>query len=475
MKSRIIPYLCIGALGLMLVISGCASYGVVTNTQKLKGANVRDNYGLNAYPYCNTNSLVMLAFSGGGTRAAAFAYGVMQELRDTELKGGGQSMRALDGVNAISSVSGGSFVSMYYGLYGDRIFEDFEEEFLRKDIEGSLIRRMYLNPLRWFSRTGRTDPAVKYYQEHLFHHATFADLKKEDSPLILVNSSDLGRGVRFTFIQEYFDLLNSDIDSFPVARAVTASSAVPVLFDPVVVENYSREKTKAKPEWIERFESMATLGNSAELNMVAQGVSSYFNKSDNGYVHFVDGGITDNLGLLAIHDIGQMAGGMGAFYKDSGFPMPKRLVLISVNASATRVSKIDETNKEPSIKSTMSSVMSIQMHRYNVSTISLMQNTLNTWAEQMSTPEQKVEAYFIQIKFDDVQDEKEREFLNAIPTSFSLTDQQVDALIKNGRELLRNNASFKQLISTVESEHDSAVHQQQLHESRTDVPGRPGE
>ena len=51
------------------------------------------------------------------------------------------------------------------------------------------------------------------------------------------------------------------------------------------------------------------------------------------------------------------------------------------------------------------------------------------------------------IKFDNVKDPEEQDFLNAIPTSFNLTDEQVDALIKAGRELLRENPTWKALLA----------------------------
>ncbi len=81
-----------------------------------------------------------VAFSGGGTRAAALSYGVMQELRDTRVRIDGKEQRLLDAINVISSVSGGSFTSAYYGLYGDRLFVDYEQRFLRSDVEGALKR-----------------------------------------------------------------------------------------------------------------------------------------------------------------------------------------------------------------------------------------------------------------------------------------------------------------------------------------------
>ena len=72
----------------------------------------------------NTDSLfVIVAFSGGGTRAASFSYGVLEALQDTEIKWKGEKKRLLDEVDIISSVSGGSFTAAYFVLYRDRIFE----------------------------------------------------------------------------------------------------------------------------------------------------------------------------------------------------------------------------------------------------------------------------------------------------------------------------------------------------------------
>jgi hypothetical protein len=48
-------------------------------------------------------------------------------------------------VDVISSVSGGSFTSAYYGLRGNRIFDEFEECFLRKNVGGPLLGRVF-NP-----------------------------------------------------------------------------------------------------------------------------------------------------------------------------------------------------------------------------------------------------------------------------------------------------------------------------------------
>jgi hypothetical protein len=55
------------------------------------------------------STLFVLSFSGGGTRAAAFSYGVLEELRRTEIVVDGQRRRMIDEVDVITGVSGGSF------------------------------------------------------------------------------------------------------------------------------------------------------------------------------------------------------------------------------------------------------------------------------------------------------------------------------------------------------------------------------
>ena len=161
--------------GLILLLGGCASYGVVQNAP---GPVEKDasSYSIGTFQerWKVDENALMLAFSGGGTRAAALAYGVLKELRDTPVPSAGSDKRMLDEIHSISSVSGGSFTAAYYGLHGEGIFDDFEDVFLRQDVEGALLRRV-LNPFSWFNRTGEplsrncalTDSAASWWSGKL--------------------------------------------------------------------------------------------------------------------------------------------------------------------------------------------------------------------------------------------------------------------------------------------------------------------
>ena len=442
--------LCLGSV--LLLMSGCASYGVVVNVPQEDGRGAGESYSIASYVKRHAkrdNDIELtLAFSGGGTRAAAFSYGVLEALRDTRVEIDGYSEGLLDEVDVISSVSGGSFTAAYYGLHGDRIFEDFEEVFLRRDIKGGLVRGLF-NPLRWFNPTGRTEMAIEHYEDKVFKGATFADMMDKDRPLIAINTTDLPHGVRFTFVQEYFDLLCSDLTTFPVARAVAASSAVPILFNPVVLKNYSGCMA-GKPDWFVAAKESSV--DNSEMALVVDSLETYFDKNKSRYGHFVDGGITDNLGLRAFYEVVEIAGGAESFLAKIDQKRPRRMVLIVVNASTDQEYGMSTTNKGPSLKEIISAMTGIQLHRYNAATLDLMEGVLARWAAELSTPERPVVPYFIKLGFQQIKKPEERLFFDRIPTSFSLSDEQVDKLIEAGRELLLANPEFRRLLKDLRTD-----------------------
>src|SRR5947207_8117174 len=195
-----------------LSVGGCAHYPVnAPLAHAAPGAGYRFN---NLSRANHSDSLfVVLAFSGGGTRAAALSYGVLEELARTPIVWEGKRHRLLDDVDLISSVSGGSFTAAYYALYGDRIFRDYESTFLNRNIQGRLLA-LYSSPFTWFRlaspRFGRIDVAAEYYDRRLFGGHTFGDLRTQGKrPFLMINATDMSLGARFEFTQDQFDLLCS--------------------------------------------------------------------------------------------------------------------------------------------------------------------------------------------------------------------------------------------------------------------------
>jgi NTE family protein len=94
----------------------------------------------------------------------------------------------------------------------------------------------------------------------------------------------------------------------------------------------------------------------------------------------------------------------------------------------------------------MNAMTDVQLHRYNAATVDSVRKYLDIWATKLSTPEHEITPYFIEVTFEQVSDPQLKLFLNKVPTSFDLTNQEVDALIKSARELVRADPEFQQLL-----------------------------
>ena len=233
--------------------------------------------------------------SGGGTRAAALAYGVVEQMSSARLDRSGRTL--LDEVDVISSVSGGSFTAAYLGLFGkDKFLQSFELDVLERQIKRDVLLRAAA-PWNWPDMLlyGRSDVAERYYNDYIFGRRTFADMPLR-RPFVILNATDLTMGAAFSFSQDDFDRICSDLGPIPVARAVLASSAFPVAFTPITLKNYgSKECGYREPGWVggalEDFEINPTRFHRAEL------WSSYQDAAKRPYIHLSDGGIADNIGL----------------------------------------------------------------------------------------------------------------------------------------------------------------------------------
>jgi NTE family protein len=396
-------------------------------------------------------NIVLLAFSGGGTRAAALSYGVMQELRDTTIAAAGERIRLLDEVDTISSVSGGSFTAAYYGVFGDQLFETYEQDFLRQSIQSILLQRL-LSPAHWFkalfTRFDRTELAIDVYDRLVFKGATFADISLDEGPFIEINATDLAAGQRFSFTQERFDLLCSDLSRFSIARAVTASSAVPVAFSTVVLENHAdRCDITQTREW-RLLNSLSVTDDQPESEYQQEFVDSlktYRDVDKRAYIHLVDGGISDNLGLRAAIERMDTIG--NEVFQDPDVPPPRNVLVILVNAEVKPELVIEKTASKPSIGATVSAFSGAQISRYTAETRATMQRKA---AEMQATAQRNgwpTRVFFAEVSFDDVLNREASQLLNSLPTSLELSNDQIDALIASGRILLRQEPEFQRFLS----------------------------
>ena len=458
-RVRLLPLIC--AIVFFIAASGCAHYPI---NQPLKQVDPRAGYrGSNLTgPEKDDQLLLLLTFSGGGTRAAAFSYGVLETLRDTTVSIRGRNKRLLDEVDWISGVSGGSFTAAYYGLFRDRIFEDFEARFLKKDIEGDLIHDALLNPVNWakFSSPyyARSDFAADYYNKNVFEGKTFADLLAKKEPMIVINATDMVYGNRFSFNQDVFDAICSDLSTFPVARACAASSAVPVVLSPITIRNHAGEcGFKMPPALVQAMQPPRDL-TSGRLDL-ANNMLPLLDSKKNPFIHLVDGGVADNLGIRAALERVTLMGDCWATLQYARRENVHKIVFVVVNAETEVNDKWNRNEKVPPISAVMESYSSIVIERYNMDTVALLSGSFPRWADEIRKGRcgsgeisrepgscGDIEFYLVQVRFEALDDAAERSYLESLPTSFALEPEQVDKLRGAARRILTQSKEFQRLL-----------------------------
>jgi NTE family protein len=413
--------------------------------------------------------LVILAFSGGGTRAAAFSYGVLEALRDIEVTtSSGAKTRLLDEVDVITGVSGGSFTALGYGLYGNRLFDLFESAFLKRDVQGALIQRM-LNPLNWralwSAGWGRSELAAQLYDDILFHGATFADLERIAGPAIAVGATELTSGARIVFLPQNFDVMCAELGSFKLARAAAASSAVPVVLSPLTINNYGGHCGYREPAWLKAFADQRNPPRPAGRILKRLGeLEQLDDASEDRYFHLVDGAVSDNLGLRGVLDF------LEAFeaLRFAGQPTPldhvRRIIVFVVNSASSPSFDWNERENSPSAAAILVKVAGVPVDRYASESIELLRDIDARWTAQRAIRDSaafdkrkdhalawvanapNADIYPIEVSFQALADKKERDYLNQLPTSFALPAAAVDRLRAAARNIIRASPELQQML-----------------------------
>lgn len=436
-------------------VSGCAHYPI--NPVLMPGTGPAVTAPNSSTRANDQDLLIILALSGGGTRAAAFSYGVMQSLRDTEIEIKGQHRKLLNEVDLVSALSGTGFVAAYYGLNRDTFFPDFEKKFLKRNIEWGMFQYAFLNPItivRIMSPNfGRSDAVAEYIDRLLFHGATMGDLDRNGPPRININTTDITFGTRITLDRDFFRLICSDYDSFPVSRAVAASTAMIGLLTPVAINNYADKCNAPLREKLEAME--IDPGQDARVYQAKQRTASILNSKERPYLHLVDGALADGLSVRSAFAEYFFA---RQFRKEIGVPppdLPPTVLLISVSASEEPNPKWDRTPKGPGLGTILQNSTKFLFEAYDLETLEL----IKTISREFRNPEQclkvvkdpqicaSLRLYVVEVNFKGVKDPDLKAKIRFIPSNYNLPDRDVDALIQAGQEATRDSATLKEFIS----------------------------
>jgi NTE family protein len=449
-------------------LAGCASRPINEPIEQVDPkSGYRPHLLITQIPNNDHHTLFVLSFSGGGTRAAAFSYGVLEELRRTEIEVEGQQRRLLDEVDIITGVSGGSFTALAYALYGDRLFDEYEERFLKRDVQGALVGRA-LNPLNWHKyiggTAGRSELAAEYYDEILFENATFGDLLKKPGPVAIATGTDLSTGSRLAFFQNDFDLLCSDLNKVHLSRAAATSSAVPVVLSPVTLDNYGGTCGYRYPPWVaEVANPKARVRPSGRALERYREMQEFQKSGERPYIHLVDGGVSDNIGVRGVLEAIEELAASAKFRGEVGFGQYRRIVLLVVDSHSSPKTDWDRNERPPGMVVQLLQSAGVPIERYSFETVETMKDIAEIWKwrrelkvdelrfqgmteEEADAQVPEVGLQVLDVSFGAIKDPEERAYFMNLPTSFVLKSEEVDRLREVAGRVMRQSAGYEAVV-----------------------------
>jgi predicted acylesterase/phospholipase RssA len=441
------------------LLLGCASvYNIPVNVP-LGTAGVVDNLTIGFEdPAALDDLLIGLSFSGGGTRAAAFSFGVLQEMDTIAMPRASDKM--LDRIDYISGVSGGSVTAAYFGLKKREALTDFRERFLLLNAEEGLQTTLSLGTIGRALGGGINDSTAftKWLDAHLFNNVTFGQFRNVGSPRVWINASDIYNRVPFVFDATAFTAICSDLSKYPLSSAVAASAAVPIAFAPAVVKAYPGTCNDPLPPWIAK--AAANRNASPMLGSYAKAVVRY-REGAVPYLKLMDGGLVDNYGISGFTIARESSDtAYGPLTPHQAVKLRRAMFLVvdsKVGISGDWVNTVQGPDGVEVLKAAIDTTMDASVG----ASYSAFDRTMKDWQASMikwrcglSGAERarygvkpgwdckNVQFFIGRLGFDQL-DPSRAAVLEAVPTRFQLPQGQVDDVIAAGRDTLRASPIFQ--------------------------------
>ena len=453
---------------LAIVVGSLAACSYPTRNQELDSLDPRQGYRYNALAAGELeDTLLIFTASGGGTRATALVMSALQGLDRLKLPSGAS---LADEVDVISSVSGGSVTAGYFALAGTAGFDKLEQDFIRQDGISALLWR-FLNPVNLVELATpsreRIDLLIDYFDETLFDEAVFNDLTTAGKrPFLILNAADMVEGTPFAFTQNNFDLICSDLGQLKLSAGVAASAAFPGALSPVTLVNYSQCGAQGvgrwPPRWVTNAANTDWHDNPARVRRGRVALSYSLGSEvpppeGKSFIHLLDGGISDNLGvgeplrLLSSNEVSPN------FFNQISRGQIRRVIFVMVNARSAPASELNADKATPGAVSTVGATISAAIDNATFGNFERLELLLRerfeaaaaTMPESLAENFRSVETFFLPVDIGAIEDSRCRRDFQSIATSWALPEGEIDALLVAGQALLKSSPKLGNVASAL--------------------------
>jgi len=242
------------------------------------------------------------------------------------------------------------------------------------------------------------------------------------------------------------------------------SSAVPVVLSPVTFNNYGGTCGFEYPLWVRDVANPETRARpSARAVQRYREMESFQNSKDRPFIHLVDGGVADNIGVRGVLEFLEEQAASAAFRGEIGFGRIRRIVLLVVNSQSSPTTHWDRSEEAPGMAVQLLQSTSVPIDHYSFETIETMKDraAIMGWQRQLhvararlagaseaeaeaSLPELTLEV--IDVSFAAIRDPDDKRYFMNLPTSFYLPAEDIDRLRDVAGELMRQSPEYQSVV-----------------------------
>jgi NTE family protein len=185
------------------------------------------------------------------------------------------------------------------------------------------------------------------------------------------------------------------------------------------------------------------------------------------FLHLVDGGVSDNVGMRGVLDTLELLEAL----HDAGMTTPldrvKRIVVFIVNSLSSPPTNWDESEAPPGTIDILLKATGVPIDHYSYEAVEQLKDTAARWANMrvirdsaamaankdpavaVAVRGPNAEIYAVDVSFARLKDTAERAYLNLQPTSFVLPDEAVDRLRAAAGTIIQSSPDFQRLLKTI--------------------------
>lgn len=275
----------------------------------------------------------------------------------------------------------------------------------------------------------------------------------------MISATDMASGQRIDFTQEDFDQFCLNLSDLRVARAVASSSAVPVIFSPLTLNNNSGNCGYTVPA---RFQAASNHDADALQQKTRREMlhnAYYADSKARPFLHLVDGGLTDNLGLRSLLETQEI-------YPNSSLQAMleakniSRVIIVSVNAQNQISETISQQAAIPSFRDMINATIDVPIARASQESLRQFRAMVDNWNASQKDADKPIRMHFVSLSLHDLPPSKLRTRALNIPTTYYLPRESINDLKEAAAILVKQSPEFQQLLQEVgQPEQGRAVQQ----------------